>query len=453
VRYLSLKARKTVKRRAVIAVLTAFLLTFLLGLVALSVDGGLAQDEARRVKAAADAAALAGATELFKSYPIIMNSPPGMPYYDPEGRANAAALASATTNGFGASATCSVTVNIPPKSGPFSNGGGNTDLMGYIEVIIAFQEPRHFSSIWGSDPVTITSRSVARGRWRSMKNGILVLDPSAKDALDASGQGSATVTGGASVIVDSNNAEAARGTGNGGMTATEFDITGGYTGSLYGNIYLNQPPTPDPLRNLPVPPVPPDGTISKISLGNGNFKYTLTPGRFNNSSTNKLPSVFNVGDIVVFKQASANANGGIFYIDGDGFKSTGASLIMDPLTTGGMMIYNNPTSDATTQQIQITGNSAGIVNLSALTSGPYKGILLWENRTSTVPVSISGGGDFTMIGTFYAANAQLQITGQSDATIGSQYISRTLTLSGGGNIKINYTDDMTAKLRDVILVE
>src|SRR5262245_45075234 len=99
-RYFNMTARKTVKRRAVIAVLTAFMLTFLLSMVALSVDGGLVQDEARRVKAAADAAALAGATELFKSYYAIESS--GGTDLDPGGRAAAAAAASTVANGFGA---------------------------------------------------------------------------------------------------------------------------------------------------------------------------------------------------------------------------------------------------------------------------------------------------------------------------------------------------------------
>jgi hypothetical protein len=435
----------------VIAVLTAFLLTALLGLVALSVDGGLAQDESRRIKAAADAAALAGATMLFTNYPTIESTNGVTP--DPNSAARNAALASATDNGFGASSTCTVTVNIPPLNGPFSAAGGGVDFKGYIEVIIAFQEPRHFSAVWGGTANTVTARAVARGRWKAQKNGILVLDPNQKDALDASGTGSATVTGGASVIVDSNNDEAARGTGGGGITADRFDITGGYTGSLYGNIYTKQPPTPDPLRGLPVPNITIDGTITKVSLGHGNFQYTLTPGRFNTNSNNTLPSVFNTGDVVIFKQASYNSVGGIYYIDGGGFKSTGASLIMDPLTTGGIMIYNHPHSSSPSEQIQITGNSAGIVNLSGLAAGPYKGILLWNDRLSTVPLSVSGAGNFSMTGTFYAANAQLQITGQGDATIGSQYISRTLTLSGGGNIRIDYRDDTTAKLREVMLVE
>ena len=68
-------------------------------------------------------------------------------------------------------------------------------------------------------------------------------------------------------------------------------------------------------------------------------------------------------------------------------------------------------------------------------------------------MAISGNGNFTLVGTFYTANALLQVTGSGTATIGSQYISRTLNITGGGNITINYTDNGTARERVMCLVE
>ena len=145
--------------------------------------------------------------------------------------------------------------------------------------------------------------------------------------------------------------------------------------------------------------------------------------------------------------------GGIIYIDGGGFKSTGANITMDGTTSGGVMIYNNPDGSSLADTIQISGNSAGTVNLSALTDGPYAGILLWQNRSATQQLSVSGGGNFSLIGTFYAANALMTVTGNGDAVIGSQYISRLLNLGGGGNTMITYTDSGSGRLREVVLVE
>jgi hypothetical protein len=78
---------------------------------------------------------------------------------------------------------------------------------------------------------------------------------------------------------------------------------------------------------------------------------------------------------------------------------------------------------------------------------------MFQNRASNVPLAVSGNGDFNLLGTFYAANAQLQITGNGNTTIGSQYISRTLSLSGNGNITIDYRDTTTGRIREVGIVE
>ncbi len=174
--------------------------------------------------------------------------------------------------------------------------------------------------------------------------------------------------------------------------------------------------------------------------------------------------------MVILQQASANGNGGIFYIDGGGFKSTGATITMDPNTTGGVMIYNAPQSSSTSEKIQITGNASGTVNLSPLTSGPYAGLVLWQDRNSPVDLLVEGNGAFTIDGTFYAAGAKLDINGNGSTTtgyyiddngnqvwgasrIGSQYISLDLSLGGNGNINIHYMGPNAAKTRIIALVE
>ncbi len=431
--------RRAARRRGAVAALVAVLLCVILGVLAVGLDGGFLLDNRRRVQSASDAAALAAATELFVHYPTLET---GGVACDPNGAGVAAALASAQTNGFANDGTHStVAVNIPPASGPF------TGKLGYAEVIVTFYQPRYFSGIWGGTATPVVGRSVARGRWAGSNLGILVLDPSAKDALNASGNGGITVTGsspgapGAAVIGNSNNEIAAAATGGGGLTAPRFEITGGYTGTLNGTVETGVPPSPDPLRKLPAPSVPSAGKITTKSLGQGNKQYTLTPGTYTN-----LPN-FNTGDVVILQQ------GGIYCIDGGGFKSTGASILMDPNTSGGVMIYNNPSGSSLADAVQISGNSAGTVNLSALTDGPYAGILMWQKRSATQQISVSGGGNFKLIGTMYGANALLTVTGNGNAVIGSQYISRLLNLGGGGNTLIDYTDAGSARLREVILVE
>ncbi len=224
---------RAAERRGAVAVLVAALLTVILGVLAIALDGGLLLDNRRKVQGAADAAALAAATKLFVHYPAIVAS--DYTDSDPGGAGAAAAVASATANGFANDGTNStVTIAIPPLSGPF------TGRPGYAEVTVAFYQPRYFSSIWGRTATPVVARAVARGRWLDSNIGIMVLDPSVKDALNASGSGSVTVTGGsagtrgAAVVVNSNNSVAAAATGGGGLTAPRFEIAGGYTGALNG---------------------------------------------------------------------------------------------------------------------------------------------------------------------------------------------------------------------------
>src|SRR5205807_8721013 len=61
-------------------------------------------------------------------------------------------------NGFPNGSTATVTVHIPPTSGPFQN------KVGYAEVIITYNQPRHFSALWGSQTLPVQARAVAIGR-------------------------------------------------------------------------------------------------------------------------------------------------------------------------------------------------------------------------------------------------------------------------------------------------
>src|SRR5436190_22144068 len=98
------------KRRATVLVLVTLSLIGVLGIVALVLDRGLLQDNRRRAQAAADAAALAGAVELFKSAPAINADSTGT-VIDPGDRAHNAALQSLSDNGFDSS-NSTVTVNL-----------------------------------------------------------------------------------------------------------------------------------------------------------------------------------------------------------------------------------------------------------------------------------------------------------------------------------------------------
>jgi hypothetical protein len=449
-------------RRGNVVTLVAVSLVLILGFVAVAIDGGMALYQRRNAFATADASAMAAACVLYNGYPNYSLHKGSLP----TASATSAALAVAASNGFTNDGTHTVvTVNIPPASGLYQNKNG------YAEVLVQYNQPRYFSAIFGSGTIPVTARAVARGAWVTPHAGVLILDYTDKASLNTQGNGAFT-EGGGPVIVNSNNTSAMVDTGSGGMTAESFYVTGGVQLGNHANlttsptpdqIFEGVHPTPDPLAYLPILPVPPAGTMTTTSLGQGNTQYTLTPGTYSN-----LPT-FNPGDAVILKQASFNNSdpqtAGIYYIDGGGFKSTGASITMDPTTTGGVMIYNSPQGTQASEKVQITGNSSGVVNLSPLADGPYTGMVLWQDRTSPVSMLVEGNGSFTVAGTFYAAGAMLNINGNGGtytgtnntiiqgSAIGSQYISNNLSLGGNGNINILYKGGLLARTRILTIVE
>jgi uncharacterized membrane protein len=155
-----------------ITVLLALLLIVCLGILAIALDGGMMMEDQRVVQAAADAAALAAATDLFVNY----NTNQGL---DPDGTARKSALTTAAANGFDTS-NSTITVNIPPSSGPFAQ-----NPYGYAEVIITYNQQPYFSKIWGVANLAVTARSVARGQWLPTNNfGTLALSSSDFQALN-----------------------------------------------------------------------------------------------------------------------------------------------------------------------------------------------------------------------------------------------------------------------------
>jgi len=355
---------------------------------------------------------------------------------DTNGTAKQSALTTASANGYTNDTTNSVvTVNIPPKKGLFIGKAG------YAEVVVRFNQQRGLSNFFGSGTIPVSARAVARGLTSlPTPPGILLLDPTSSGSLTASGNGNVTETG-AAVIVDSNNASAAVDKGNGSVTATSVAITGSpgikdsgngqlTTTPTSNNISTGVPPTPDPLSYLPVPK---PSSLTAGSISQNGSTYTLSPGIYGGLGGPSLPN-FNKNDTVIFKQSSAG-NGGIYYLAGGGLNSTGANLQMDSNSSGGIMIYNAGTGQK--DGISITGNSSGTVNLSPLTSGPYTGMTIFQSSAAPEDLQIAGNGTFNITGTIYAPDATLKITGNgATSNIGSQYISKDLTLSGNGNITI-----------------
>jgi hypothetical protein len=424
------------RRKGNVVVVFAVCLTALMSFVALALDGGMLMDKRRQVQSTADSAALAAANDLYANW-FATGIQYGLQYegFDPGGSAKRAALAEAAANGYQDGVNgVSVTVNIPPLSGPF------TGMQGHSEVIISAPQQQYFSRFFGTDTVTYGARSVSRGKRGGVNNAIIVLDPSGSGALSAGGNGNLTVTG-APVQVNSNSPSAMVANGNGSMAANPFLVGGspGYTAvggaSFTGGIVPNSPPIPDPLALMPAPD--PSTMVVQSNKGIQNS---------GNKTLNLQPGVYEGG--ISASGGTLNLAPGVYYMQGGGFSIGGQANVNGT----GVTIYNAPQKSSDVINIAGQGN----IILSPPMSGPYQGVLLFQDRASTNTVSITGspGTIMNITGTFYAASATLAVAGNgAQQTIGAQYISYDLNLGGNGTYFCTWTPDLTPGKRIVILVE
>jgi len=121
------------------------------------------------------------------------------------------------------------------------------------------------------------------------------------------------------------------------------------------------------------------------------------------------------------------------------------------LVANGVMIYNAP--DQPSDVINISGSNGGKVTMTPPTTGLYKGLTLFQKRSSNQDMSISGNGGFFVTGTFYTAGGLLNVTGNGAGQIGSQYISNLLDINGGGGLAIDYDPNQAIPRRILGLVE
>jgi hypothetical protein len=417
----TLHQRRIDRRSGIVAVLVALMMVVLLGVVALAADGGLLLANRRNAQAAADTAALSGAADLLANW----TTGGRLGGDDPDGTASNSAFAVAAANGYSNDGTTSiVTVNVFGSNYAGGPNAGKTIPLGYVEVIIQYNQPRIFSSVFGTAPIPVQARSVARSQW-TFAPPIVVLDRSADGALFmGNGNGSVYVPNGA-VFVNSSSSFAMQTSSAGTMMAPQYNVTGNATAGFNnypasGNLRTGTNPIADPLAYIPAPDPASMTTQPQPTAVNG--VYTLNPGRY-------------VGGLRFTDNLNVVMNPGIYYMDGGGFTFNN-NVPNNPasLTGSQVMIYNGGSNPG---NLTIQGN--GAVTLGPLLGSSYglaQGLTIFQDRSATNPVKINHTGTgqdgaYSISGAIYAANAfvRVQRSGQ-DNPVGSQFISRTLYLNG-----------------------
>jgi Flp pilus assembly protein TadG len=405
------------KREGAVYALLLVSISVIVALLAITLDGGRLLDQRRSVQQAADLAALAAAADLYSNYGVNNG-------LDPSGTAAAAALSIAQANGFACDGvTSSITVNVPPASGPFVN------VAGHVEVILHANVTGSFSACVTNSAIGAGGRGVARGRRKSV--GVAALASSGTGVQNSNG-GSIAIVGDALYVNSSSSS--ALSLGSGALSAVSTEVVGGYSGSLanvVGPVDTGAQPVSDPLAALPGP-----DTSSLTTFPSKNYiSGTTTLG----------PGIYRSG-LKILGTATVNLQPGVYVLDGGGISVTGAASLIG----NQVMIYNTSISQASGP---INISVSGTVTLSAPVSGPYVGIGLYQDRAISTAVKIAGNGNMTITGMVYAPSAQVQLTGNGAGdTLGGWVLGSSVTMSGSGSFKLNQG---TARpiLPDVHLVE
>lgn len=263
--------------------------------------------------------------------------------------------------------------------------------------------------------------------------GILLLDHTGMPALYSAGSGGVHVTGSGSLVIDSHDPAAAVDIGPGNITAGEIHVTGGLmdlgAGQFQGTV-SHPTALDDPLASLTAPPIttPVHGAV----FVKGNTSITLSPGTYN-------------GGIHISGNAQVTLQPGIYNLQGGGL-----SVVDNASLTGtGVTIYNG--AKKLSDNILIGGNAT--VTLSAPTSGTYKNVVIFQNRNSKAPVTITGG-NIHITGAVYAPNAPLFfdtnhsmfIQGSADQGINGQLVVFKIVRLGAGSINVDATNNQVADL-------
>lgn len=364
-------------------------MTVLLGFLGLAIDVGLLYRAKQEAQTAADAAATAAALDYL--------------YNQSASSAQTVGKAASAANGYqDGSGGVTVTVNVPPASGP--NTSGN-----FAEAIVAKSNPLNFFQILGFSSATAQARAVA---------GMPVVGNICIWLMAASGtgmhlQGSYSIHApSCGVYVNSTSSNAISITGNGGtITASFIDVVGNVTPSHQTSptpITSNTAPRKNPWGNLSGPSVPGSCNITSSATS----ITTANQASVSGSSSSK---------VVCFTKAVTlnngvslpGANSGIVYVFENGVTiPTGATVSLGSGTydssTGTFSNTSGAVMDLYSGTLSQASNS--ILNVYSPTAGPDNGVAILQPASNTADLQVQFGSNNQVLdGYIYAPGAEVYL--------------------------------------------
>ena len=262
-------------------------------------------------------------------------------------------------------------------------------------------------------------------------NCVYVLNPSAQNAFQAT-NGSTVALTGCGLAVDSSNGDAMTVNGGSSVTGSAIAVVGGAVVSNGGT--TTPAPTTgtaaaaDPLALVSAPTV---GGCNYTNYSEGAGSWVLTQGVY-------------CGGISLHNGAIATFSPGTYIINGGGLSLAGGT------TTGsGVMFYLTGTN-ATYGSATISNGAS--VTLSAETSGPYMGVLFFQDRsiTSAVNATFSGGATMQLTGTLYFPTTSVLVSNGASSNSVIAIVAAEVSFSGGTKLTWDSTGQKTGLFSDSV---
>ena len=410
--------------QAVILVVVAMSI-LLIGALGLAIDGGQMYAHRQMAQAAADAAAQAGimnildGTNATSAHPFGTGTPP-----------IASSVCTTTdlrtpcvyarNNGFGGTAADTVTLSFPAT---VSGVGLSSVSVPALAVTVQRTLKTGLIRFIGAGATsTITAKATAGLVAAVSPSCIYALDPSAQNAFKAT-NGATVALNGCGIAVDSSNSDAVTVNGASTVTASAISIVGGDSisggGSTTPAPTTGAPSVADPFASLPSPTV---GACNHTNYSPGYGTWALTPGVY-------------CGGINISNGATATFASGTYIINGGALSLVGGTTD----TGSGVMFYLTGTN-ATYGSVNISNGANA--TFSGPASGPYMGVVFYQNRsiTSAVNATFSGGVAMKLTGTLYFPTTSVTFSnGSSVSNVYTAIVAKQVAFTGGTSLQYDAT--------------
>jgi len=336
-------------------------------------------------------------------------------------------------------------VNYPPSVGAGEFAGDP----GKVEVVLARTQQTFLAGIVGIFNIGVASSAVAAfDNGDSNTSSLIALDPN-NDCSSGKTHGGGGVNihpvipgtlggyvhvnstcnqGPPDTICGTNGQGGLDLTGNGNLTAPHTYVSGtckaSGNGALIGTLTEGAVQIGDPLLELPPPSFGMPNPGAECGVGSGTFTTPTGAGaggcKFNSAGTiNLQPGVY-YGGWSINNNVTLVLAPGIYVMAGGGVKlNAGGSITSVQGGTGGpapVMVFNTDNPATHTGQATLDFTAQSTLKLHAIDSGPYQGILVWNDgkgSNPTAPVTLGGQTTLDLTGTIYSPKGLVTLEGGS----------------------------------------